>query len=220
MKKSNRVIIALPLFLVVAAGITDYLLAENYHRTDLSNVFRNFDDVKVKPFRHIKLRGGNGYSVEIKKASHYQLQLLHSRLSFFKMQQIEDTLIIQFNVANRNTQQHYDPVRGLIISAPLLQTVSLSGTSNIIRGFVQDSLSVTQSDRTSTALYDLRLKTLSLAAEKSGLIHCVQNNQAEVISLQLMNTSTAMLNGIEYTSLQPRLSDSAAVVFGKKNFER
>ena len=219
LKKSNKALLILLLFLLAGAIVTDYLLAVNYTNINVRDPLRNFELVRIKPFKNLKISGGNSYSVELRRADSFSIQLLSSRKSFFDLKQSGDSLIIQFSVAARTANQPYDPVKGLIIYAPVLSDVEFAGTSATVIGFKQDSLAITQLAKSKTAIQSLHTRALSIRADGQSVFDFQNNCDVDALSLQLNNNATALLNGIRFKSIAPVIGENSAMVLGSQNFK-
>lgn len=218
-KKSNKVLLFLATILLAGAIVTDYLLALSYKSINLQNPLRNFESISIRPFKTLKVSGGNAYSVELRRGDSFAIQLLSSRKSFFKLKQEGDSLVIQFSVAARTANQSYDPVKGLIIYAPGVRDAEFSGTNSLVTGFSQDSLVLTQSTRSKTIIEDLHIGTLTLQSDGESLYDCKKNNEAKNLIIGLKNNAVALLNGIRFQSIHPMIGETAAIVLGSSNFQ-
>jgi hypothetical protein len=217
MKKSNRVLIVLATVLLMGIVATDYLLAVNYTKIDLQDPYKNFENIVVKPFNNLRIKGGNGYSIQILRGEQFGIRLLSSRKSFFKMQQSGDTVSLTFSVAGRNPQQSFDATRGIIITAPAISSIDLEGVNTDIEAFQQDSMLITQGTNTATRLSGLKIQQLRLKASGLGVIDCKAGNYAAHLDLHFRNSTTLLMNGIRFRNIQPQLEDSAVLVLSKAN---
>ena len=219
LKKSNKALLILFLFLLAGAIATDYLLAISYTKINLKDPLRNFELVQIKPFKNLKISGGNSFSVEVRRADSFSIQLLSSRKSFFNLRQNADSLVIQFSVAARTANQPYDPVKGLIIYAPALADVEFAGTSAAVIGFRQDSLAITQYEKSKTVIQSLDIRALSIRADGQSVYDFQNNSDVDALNLQLNNHATAIINGIRFKSISPVIGANSAIVLGNQNFQ-
>ena len=215
MKKSNQAILLLAIFFLSGVLITDHLLSINYSTLDLKDPYRNFMDIAVKPFKALRIAGGNHYSIRIKRGEAINLKLLRSRKDFFKILSDGDTLSLRFNVAGGSSGQPYDAVNGLIITMPSLAYIHLTGTLVSISDFRQDSLTIEQETNTRTILNDLSLHHLSVTGKGAGLIDGRNGNTADHITVNLSNTSAMLMSEFHFHQFSPHLEDSSTLILNK-----
>ena len=214
MKRSNKVLLILSVILLSGVFVTDHLLAVNYSKIDLNDPYKNFSDVPVKPFNKIRIAGGNSYVVRVRQGKEFNIKLLNSRASFFKMNQNSDTLNIRFNVSNRSPGQEFNPITGIIITAPSITYFEFAGTNTEIETFKQDTILVKQGDNSITRLKDLQTSFLKLSGEGFGIFDCQEGNNTNRFEVDLGNRTTMSMNGIIFREFTPSLRDSATIVLG------
>jgi len=219
MKKSNFLLLILAIVLVSGLLVTDHLLAVNYAKIDLKDPYKNFSDVGVKPFRILNIKGGNSYAVRIEQGRAFGIKLLNSRASFFKMTNAEDTLSINFNVANQRYQKPEDCTVGLIITAPSLSHLNMSGINAEINTFQKDSLCVIQNEYTNTRLRNVTVNYLALTGSNVSSYDCVLNNHVNQLSLTFRDSASVQMKQMNFKQLNTTIKDNAAVVFYQQSFD-
>ena len=219
MKRSNKVLLILSIILLSGVFVTDHLLAVNYSKIDLNDPYKNFSDVPVKPFNKIRIVGGNSYVVRVRQGKEFNIKLLNSRASFFKMNQNSDTLNIRFNVSNRSPGQEFNPITGIIITAPSIAYFEFAGTNTEIETFKQDTILVKQGDNSITRLKDLQTSFLKLSGEGFSVFDCQKGNNTNLFEVDLGNRTTLLMNEISFQKFIPFLRDSAAIVVNPKSLD-
>jgi len=219
MKKSNLMLLMLSVVLISGLMATDYLLAVSYSKIDLKDLYKNFTNVAVKPFKKISIKGGNSYAVRIEQGNAFGIKLMNTRASFFKMATAGDTLVINFNVANQHYQKPEDCTVGLIITAPSLSLLNLSGINAEINTFQQDSLCVIQNGYTNTRLRNIAVKHLALTGSNVSSYDCVLNNRVNQLTLTFTDSASVQMKQIDFQQLKTTIKDKAAVVFYQQSFD-
>ncbi|MEO6917113.1 MAG: hypothetical protein ABI151_17085, partial [Chitinophagaceae bacterium] len=188
--------------------------------TALDDPMKNFSRVIVKPFTSMNISGGNGYAIEIRQGNNYDIMLMNSRKSFFRMKESGDTLTINFSVANQTYQLPQSCITGLVITVPKLMSLHLSGTNNIIGPFAQDSLNLFQDSRTFTRMRQGTFTKLSIDATQESTIDMERGNTATAFLLRLKNKASLTMNGISVEKFIPIVKDSARLIFFGKSFDQ
>jgi len=219
MKKSNLLLMMLSLVLLLGLFITDRLLAVNYTKIDLKDMYKNFQDIAVKPFKALNITGGNSYAIRIKQGRDYNIKVMNSRKSFFKTISSGDTLAIVFSVANQQYQKPEDCVTGVIITVPSISLLKLSGINAEIGPFSQNALTIIQNNYALARLKELNLDYLNLQGSEFSSFDCVNKNNVKQLDLTLTSNASIQMKQISFQQFNPVLKDSAAIVLYKQSFE-
>jgi len=116
MKTSNKILTALLLVLLATTIFADFLLKKVYLKINLNDPFKNYQPVSIQPFKYLKIRGGNGYAIEIKQAP-LNMKVMTKRKNFLAVRQNGDTLLIGFTVISSMSMRDPESLpRGIIIS--------------------------------------------------------------------------------------------------------
>lgn len=219
MKRSNLLLLILTVIMLGGLVITDHLLTVQYHKTALDDPYKNFEQVAVQPFKVLKISGGNGYVVKITQDKKYGIRLRSSRKSFFSMKASRDTLKIGFSVANQNYQKPEDGTIGLIIGAPMLELLVLSGTNNELGPFQQYTLAVIQDKNTVTRLNRINAHHLNLRGTGISYFDFQLSNVVKHLSLELKNNAVASFHQIGFEQFSPVLQDSSSIIVNRQALE-
>ncbi|MBK0379220.1 GIN domain-containing protein [Mucilaginibacter segetis] len=209
MKKSNRLLLLFGLLFTAGIGFTDEMLAVQYRHIDLNDPYKNFSAVTIHPFRVLAIRGGNGYIVRVMQGDSFRVMLMNSRKPFFRLEQRADTAFIRFSVANQQYQSPEECTTGLIITVPHLAALRLSGINGDLTGLSQDSLLLSQQNRSLLRVKRLNVERLSLRATGSSATFFQDDNQTETLWLDLAGGSSADLGSLHSTSIFPHLQDDS-----------
>ena len=215
MKRSNILLLSLSAVLLSGLFLTDHLLVLQYAKVDLGDRYKNFELLALRPFKALKITGGNGYAIRVLQGDNYHIRLMNSRKEFFKMKLLNDTLSVIFSVANQNYQLPEASTVGLIITVPAIRYLQLSGTNNEIGPFRQDSMRITQDKNTLSRLKELQFKSLDIEGTGLSQFDFVSKNTVNSLHLQLRNSSFANLRDVSFQRIYPILQDSAGMVFHK-----
>lgn len=219
MKRSNKVLVLLAIILLAGVFATDHSLAVNYKKIDLNDPYKNFSDVPVKPFKQIHITGGNSYFIRIREGKEFNIKLLNSRASFFKMSQHSDTLNIRFGVANRSPGQPFEPVLGIIITTPSVSYFELAGVHTEIENFKQDSIVIKHHNSSITRIKNLQTNFLKLTGDGISMFDFQKANKTDLLEIDLSNRTSLFMNGIEFRKFIPVLRDSAAIVINPMSLD-
>lgn len=214
MKKSNQLLLGLLALYLAGVAITDGLLVRAYAAINLKDPLRNYEDVAVRPFRALELRGGNHYSIQVRYGPQYRVQVLQSRKSFLETSARGDTLSINFTVArSRAARPGAQLPLGLIITCPDLSWLRASGTHNLLGPLQGDSLRLEQDAQTASIATGLRLRYLQLLGRQESLLHLKKDNVVDALAVQASDRAGVSLQGIRLGSLLPQLSGEAYLIY-------
>lgn len=218
MKTSNKILLSLLTVMVLATILNDLSLNKAYSRIKLNDPFKNYQPVIVRPFKHLQIKGGNGYAVEIKQASALDIKVMSSRKNFLSASFSGDTLFIVFTVnGTANPQEPAQLPVGLIISSPFVRTITTDGISTIINNWKTDSLQVAITGNASVNINNAAIDALTLSASAYSVVNFLHDNKISDLAIRLQNKAAVFLNGVTYTNLHPYLTDSSALVFSAQS---
>ena len=213
MKTGNLLSLILVTFLLAGAIACDLLLAAQYKKTDLADPYKNFETVPVRSFRKLSITGGNGYAIQLQQGEQFSLRLMKSRKSFFSLQQSEDSLALSFKVANQTYQKPGDCIVGLIITAPLLNYLKLTGANMVLTGFDSDRLFIQLDSSAQLRCSKLKIEHFFIEAARGASIDFQQLNHVDLLSLKLNNHASATLSDVVCNKFEQSVSDSASIRF-------
>lgn len=217
MKTSDRILCGLAAVLLTATAGVDVILKQGYAAVRLDDPDRAYLKMDVRPFKHLRITGGNGYAVEIRQAKEYEIKVMRSRERFFSSVRRGDTLTIQFTVAS--TSANPDPgqlPRGLVISAPRLVSISAEGTSNLIREWSSDSLQIRLEGNATANISRINLAGLAVAGSQKARINFDSANTVKNLRLDLNHAASVYLNQIRFRHLVPALTGDSHIILGSR----
>jgi hypothetical protein len=218
MKTSNKILLSLLAVLVLATLLNDLSLNKSYSRIKLNDPFKNYQPVVVRPFKHLQIKGGNGYAIEIKQASALDIKVMSSRKNFLTTSSSGDTLFIVFTVSgSMNTLEPAQLPVGLIISSPFVRTITAEGTSTIINNWKTDSLQVAMTGNASVNINNAVIGALTLSVSEYSVFHFLHDNKIGNLAIRLQNNAAVFLKEVTYASLNPYLTDNSALVFSAQS---
>jgi hypothetical protein len=216
-KKSNLLLTAFAVLFVASLVAADRELAIQYRGIDLKDPFKNFGMVPVRPYKVLNISGGNSYTVRIVRGTDYAIRLMNSRKQFFRMEQHQDTLTINFTVSNQRYQLPEQCTTGLILTVPALAIISTSGINCELSGLEQDSLLITQEHEAILRMKDLRLGNLIFNGKYSSTATFKDRNQTDTLRLTLDQGSSVDLGPLKARSILTKLKGNARLVITAAN---
>ncbi|MDH7459721.1 hypothetical protein QEG73_00480 [Chitinophagaceae bacterium 26-R-25] len=176
MKLSSKILLAT--FLLMVAGVlsSNVILKKQYDQIDKSDIYWTYDKILERPFKHLKITGGNSTNIYYEQSEKPSVRLLREWVNYhgghIKAEVKNDTLFLNFDYVPGNGFEKFwlrsaEPVR--IFSPELLSvtgcntnfemqklrqktmTVNMSGTSRFeIESLYpqMDSINITQQDST------------------------------------------------------------------------
>lgn len=218
MKNSNKVLISLITVLLISIVLVDASLKNAYSKIDPGDAFRNYEHVTIKPFNYLKLKGGNGFAIEIIQADSIGMRVMSSRKSFLNITYHQDTLIINFDVANHLDVRNPENLpKGLILYTPTVKEIYTDGTSNILNNWNVFDLKLTQTSKSSTFINNFTARHFTLEGYHNSICNFKMNVNVQDLNLELKNNASVYLERISYTKLNPQLTDAAQLVFNAQS---
>ncbi|PLK44975.1 hypothetical protein [Emticicia sp. TH156] len=209
MKKSNLMLLIFLMMFVAGTLITNQLLVAQYHKINLHDRYKNFHPIAAQAFRVLDIRGGNSYSVKIVKGPAYGVMLMNSRKQFFSLQQNKDTTVILFTVANQQYQAPEQCTTGLIVTVPMLESLSTSGINCEIDGLQQLSLSLHLSEGSTMRLRSLKINQMSIYGTGASTAFFKDKNESDTLRLTLQKASSVDLGKTFTKAIYPILKDNS-----------
>ncbi len=213
MKTSTQLLMTLLLVLLAATIFIDVLLQKAYSNINLSDPFKNYQAVAVRPFRFLHIKGGNAYAIEIKQAPELGMKVMTTRRSFLTVRQTGDTLIVGFTVPGSTTLRHPERVPlGIIISSPTIRAIIADGSNNLLTNWTADSLALELKGNAAMMIRGAGIGSLTAKGNQSAIFQFHSANKVTHLNIQLRNEAQAVLKGIAYSTLQPRLTGNSQLV--------
>jgi len=217
MKTSSKLLLALLMLLLTAAILVDVLLQRAYAKINLADPFKSYEPVAVRPFKYLKMVGGNGYAIEIKQSPMLDMKVMRKRKNFLTMVQTRDTLLIKFTVVSSRSMRDPESLPlGIIISCSTLSGIDATGTNNVLKGWKADSLNLTLHANASMHINGAIIGYLKLSGDQYAIANFSSSNNIQGLDLHLRDQATAYLKEIDYSVLNPTLSGESRLIFGAK----
>lgn len=205
---------SLLLVLLATTVFADFLLKKVYLKINLNDPFKNYQPVAIRPFKYLKIRGGNGYAIEIKQAA-LDMKVMTKRKNFLTVRQNGDTLIIGFTVISSMSMRDPEGLpHGIIISSPKITAIIADGSNNILSGWKLDSLKLTLVGNATANINGADIGKLTAIGNYNTIFNFHSTNRVRNLDLRLSNNATAILKGIDYAVLNPRLTNESQLIFG------
>lgn len=221
MKTSNQLLLGLLTVLLSATIGIDLLLKAKYLKIERNDPYKNYENVAVRPFKYLKIKGGNAYAVEIKQAAACDLKVMVSRKSFLDTRQHGDTLLIGFSVMSSPANRDPESLpRGLIISGPLLSVITAEGTNTIIHNFKNDSLTLNLSGNSITTINKLQTMKLTVLGRQNASVDFHSANVVNTLELQLSGNASALLQDVNYSYFNPLLIADSRLILNARSAQK
>ena len=218
MKTSNKLLFILLSVLFATTIFIDFLLKRNYLKINLNYSFKNYEPVAIGPFKYLKIKGGNGYAIEIKHATKLDMKVMTSRKRFLTATQHGDTLLIEFTVMSSMAMR--DPERlshGLIISSPEIAEIVADGSNNIINDWKTDSLKLILTGNASANINNADIGKLTAIGNQNSVFNFRSGNKTRQLNLRLKDNAAAFFQNITYFNLDPVLTDNSQLSFSAQS---
>lgn len=218
MKNSNKVLISFIAVLLISIVLVDVSLKNAYLKIDLEDAFKNYEPVDIKPFNHLKLQGGNGFAIEIIQADSVGMRVMSSRKSFLNMAYHQDTLIIDFAVADNIYNQNPEILpKGIMLYVPIVKTIHSDGTSNILSNWNTAEFKLIQTSQSSTFINNFTAQRFTLEGHHNSICNFRTGIDVRDLNLRLKNSASVYLERISYSNLNPQLEDGARLIFNAQS---
>jgi len=227
MKWSN--IILSTSLVAVLAGIfgSNVLMKKEYNRLDKSDKYWNYTKLTDKPFRHIRITGGNVSNIVYEQTSHNAVKVLRawhgSEDGTVKAEVTKDTLQITFLNQYKDLYEKYwlkDAVT-VRITGPVVESISGSDTKVSMNKFNQPSLKVnlTGNSKLIVSSYRNNFDKIDVSQADSSVTTFTMSNETftpDIISIREANVtgrgvSLLNLRSSSVQQLNLDMSDSASV---------
>lgn len=217
MKRSNIALSALLIMILLCLVWVNTTLKAMYYDIDLTDTMRNYQTVVTDQYSILKIRGSNGYPIEIKQAEQADIKVLRSRMSQFAHRVDHDTLIIDFSGARVSAEYllNSTTATAIIIQVPEVSEIILQDTHNRISGMIQPELSLRLEGSSYTELSDNHFGTFSLIAQDASRFEFKSKSAADTAHFELVHGSVGFLDGLSYHVFNPVLQDSALLVLSQ-----
>lgn len=220
MKKSNQFLTVFGLVTFLMLLYTDFNLAQEYSRIDLSDPYKNYISLPFEPYTVLHLSGTNGYPIEIRYAEDDGLRALRSRTGHIIQRASSDTLFIEYTGTNISQEQsrHTDTPPAIIIEKHTLPEVIATDVHCQIVDFDTDTVYMTIKGRGYTEIQDCHLGSLNVEISHDGHLGFLRQNSVDSLHLAMHNTSVAFLKNVNLRHIEQDLSDSVSIVLSNDVF--
>ena len=218
MKASTKLLAALLLVLLTATIFIDVLLGKAYSKINLADPFKSYQPVAIKPFKYLIIKGGNGYAIEIKQTVRLDMKVMNTRKNFLSVRQSGDTLLLGFTVPNGQSMRDPENIPlGIIIGSPQVTSIIADGTNNILTGWKADSLNLTLKGNASVNINGAAIGNLMAMGNQNSIFNFQSASKVEHLKIRLNNNANAFLKEIDYSSINPQLTENSQIIFGAKS---
>src|SRR4051812_24915381 len=113
MKLSSLILVIMLASIVTALFASDIVLKNKYDKIDKSDLYWNYNKVFDKPFKYLKIDGGNVTNIKFERSNKYSVRVLDTweayqqDNSILKMYVKDDTLHFNFLYQIKNPDDKY-----------------------------------------------------------------------------------------------------------------
>ncbi len=101
MKFTSKALLALVVILIGALLSSNIILKKEYDKIDKSDIYWNYHKILERPFKYLKITGGNGTRIAFEQSQHYSVRILQEWERYhgggIKAEVMNDTLYINFD---------------------------------------------------------------------------------------------------------------------------
>ena len=233
MKTSNKLTITAILVILISLVFYDLLLKASYTSGSYKDPFKDFTTLDFKNFNSIRLNASTAANIIVEQGP-FRVRVDAIAAPLTKVSQNGETLNI--DVAFPGSFENSRAAYVLIISCPNLKqfdadarymagdrpiTDTLGSEDfkwrpSIIRGFVQDSLAITEKHASSIILTGNKIKSvhaiIGLKDESRSNMVISKDNEFQNLDLNLLNRSQLQLHEATIQNLKYQLADSARLI--------
>lgn len=229
MKLSSMIILVLLVLYVTCIFASNIMLMKQYEKVDKNDTYWNFSKIEERPFKHVKITGGNFCRIIYEPGVRSSVRILNYWHEYLerrvKTDVKNDTLFL--DITDRSTQEGdsywlRSQVLIRIFSPQLLSIhafnanlelsklkqktihISLAGKSELeVESYISsfDTLYVTQKD------------TSKVVFEMSPELHVSGTMQLKVLDAHIQGYSILDVGHFQIQSLQTNLEDTSAIIF-------
>lgn len=195
MKKSNKLLLALTIFVFLTIFGSNLVLKAELEKFDFDNIFYGYSQELVPSFKVVKITGNYAGLVQLQPSSDFEL-----RVSEYSKQDVEweirgDTLEVFYRSAgspynyNINYAFNFSPV--LFVMAPELSALYVENCTGKITGFDQSNLITRQSGAKSGILMsDNAFNRIESHVAGGGILKIASENSISKAFVDMQDTSS------------------------------
>ncbi|WP_158795610.1 hypothetical protein [Pedobacter sp. L105] len=233
MKLSSIILLVMLALFVTSLFASDLILKDRYNKIDKSDVYWNYEKILEKPFKHIKLTGGNLTNIVFEQNKNCSVRVADFwggfKKSNIKASVDHDTLFIELpNNYTDLIEKSWMKSKVLVrIAAPELLSVEGFDTNFEIQKFQQKSLDINLSgkSRLEVESNNHTFDTLNIVQKDSSSVVFEMNPdikespdmQARLVNAKLQGVSALDIGHMKLNSSKLNIGDSAAVILSGKS---
>jgi hypothetical protein len=236
MRTSTKLFLGALLLLGICLGFYDWKLGDEYRKGDYTNPYYGYVPLNYRDFDEVELRSASSVNLMLVQGDFKVLE--HPRASrFVVVRQEGKRLIIEAKF-----QDHFETVNAsqtLFISCPKLSVLSADAKyrvgpvaitdyenadpkwlATVIRGFIQDSLTIREEHASNVWLQGDRIRRLTAVSgagetggtgEEGPMLLIGQGNHFDSSDLNILNKGRLWIKGTDMRQLTYHLADSATL---------
>lgn len=236
MKISSAILIAMLVLFVTALFASNLILKKQYNQLDRSDLYWNYDKILEKPFKHLKIEGGNITQIIFEQNKNYSVRVLdywegYKKDSTVKAYVLNDTLHVKFlykyvNLADKYWMQRHPVIR---IAAPDLKSVEGFNTNFELDKLHQKTLNISLSGKSRLEVESNihNFDTLNVTQADSSQVIFEMNPDLKGSPTMIAQTVNGHLSGItlldighmQVNNLSLNTSDTSAVILSGRGIQ-
>ena len=221
MTKSNQFLAMLVLLTSSMMLFTNFNLAKEYEKIDLSDPFKNYISLESKPFSVLKLLGSNGYPIEVRQSDVNEIKVLRSRIDHVIQKTHADTMSLEFTGASISKQQSQLSTSppAIVILRTSIQEIIATDVHCKIADFAMDNMKVTVNGEALAEIADCHLSKLKAEIAQQGHLEFFHQNSIDSVQLTMKNSAVAFLKNVTLHHIDQDLGDSVSIVLSNRVFD-
>jgi len=233
-KLSTAIITVLAVLIVVSVFATELVFKNEYDKRDRNDIYWNYDKILQKPYKHLKIVGGNVTNIIFEPGKNPSVRVLKRWLDFKEHNNLtayvkNDTLYLEFknkynNINEKDWMQSEVLVR---LFAPQLLSVDGTNTNFELQKMKQSNISINLKgkSRLEVETYSPNFDSLNVVQSDSSQVIFEMSPNLKISPMMHFNNVSAKMTGytlldigrsfIDHANLN--ISDSSAVILSGKS---
>jgi hypothetical protein len=235
-KLSTTILIVMMVLIMIGVFASNAALKTVYNNRDKSDIYWNYNKILEKPFKHLKIEGGNVSRILFEQNKKPSVRILNSWWNYQKDSSLNayvsnDTLYLKFNNKYKNLGEKYyfqshDLVR---LFAPELLSVDGTNTNFELQKLKQGSISIILKGKSKLEVETCNHDFDSLNVTQADSSQVIFEMSPELKGSQMMHFKHVAANMKGYTLLdigrsfiddiKLNLADSSAIILSGKSLK-
>ncbi|CAG5004083.1 hypothetical protein DYBT9275_03295 [Dyadobacter sp. CECT 9275] len=216
MKKSNKLIISLFAFSLLAIIGSGFSLQSQFNKININDPYHGYTRQALKPFKYVKLSGDPFGLVQINPGKTYELRTIHTRNYTDNPQVTQeikgDTLMVNFtkdsNKMAFRKETGFRNIPYIYITAPALSGVQADKVTSVLKGWKNAVFRIKQTGD-GMLLKDNHFEKLTVDIEAGGYVQITDDNHIGVTAISARDSSSLVAEKNIFKSFSLKIDSTA-----------